>query len=117
MQGEKNSLKATRVSKGKKNKQKTKPKKNNKPQKNKQTNQPHHKPSNQNIEKNLKIANCFSGIVQNPEGKDGRNRSLGLKSPWCQYCCHSLHMLGRNAIELLHFQRNEVCAIKDSYRL
>lgn len=100
MQGKKNSLKATRVSKG--GKKKTNPtKQNNKPQKNKK--KPHHKPSNQSIEK---IANCFSGIVQNPKGKDGKNHNLGLKSPQCQYCCHSLHILDRNAVELLHFQGN-----------
>lgn len=101
MQGEKNSLKATSVSKGggkKKQTQQNKTTNHKKPKK-----KPRHKPSNQSIEK---IANCFSGIVQNPKGKDGKNHNLGLKSPQCQYCRHSLHILDRNAVELLHFQGN-----------
>lgn len=51
-----------------------------------------HQIKNPNANTEQKISYIFSGIVQNPERKDGKNCRLGLQTPLCQYCWYSLHI-------------------------
>lgn len=67
MQEENNCLKATRMTK--------------------ETKTPKHWGKKKN-----EILNCFLGIVQNPDGKDGKNCRLGLQNPQWQHCWYSLHI-------------------------